>query len=142
MLDALARAGVEFVVIGGVAGAVHGSCYPTYDLDIAFADHPKNLERLTAALLVLGGDHRVQAPTFTSDTDYGRLDGYALIPGGPGYPALRAAAVEIEVRGRTVRVASLDHLIAMKQPLGRTKDKLMAMEYRTVSDMLRAPRDG
>jgi hypothetical protein len=38
-------------------------------------------------------------------------------------------------------VASLDHLIAMKEASGRTKDKLMATEYRTISDELRAPRD-
>jgi hypothetical protein len=49
--------------------------------------------------------------------------------------------VRISVRGRQVFVASLDHLIAMKEPLGRTKDKLMATEYRVLSDRLRAPRD-
>ena len=39
-----------------------------------------------------------------------------------------------------IRVASLDHLIAMKEAAGRTKDKLMATEYRTLSDVIRAPR--
>jgi hypothetical protein len=46
------------------------------------------------------------------------------------------------VEGVLIRVASLDHLIAMKEAAGRTKDKLMATEYRAISDELRAPRDG
>jgi hypothetical protein len=37
-------------------------------------------------------------------------------------------------------VASLDHLIAMKEAAGRTKDKMMATEYRALSDAIRAPR--
>jgi hypothetical protein len=47
----------------------------------------------------------------------------------------------VDVEGRQIRVASLDHLIAMKEAAGRPKDKLQATEYRTISDELRAPRD-
>jgi hypothetical protein len=46
-----------------------------------------------------------------------------------------------EIGGQRIRIASLDHLIAMKEAAGRTKDKLMATEYRTLSDELRAPRE-
>ena len=46
-----------------------------------------------------------------------------------------------EVEGELIFVASLDHLIAMKEAAGRTKDKLMATEYRVLSDELRAPKD-
>jgi hypothetical protein len=47
----------------------------------------------------------------------------------------------MDVRGFVVLVASLDHMIAMKEATGRTKDKLMATEYRVISDLLRAPKD-
>jgi hypothetical protein len=40
-----------------------------------------------------------------------------------------------------VRIASLDHLIAMKEASRRPKDKLMATEYRVLSDELRAPAE-
>jgi hypothetical protein len=42
--------------------------------------------------------------------------------------------------GVTAPVASLDHLIRMKEAAGRTKDKLMASEYRALSDALRRPK--
>ena len=49
-LQALAEAGVDFVVIGGVAGGVHGSSYGTFDLDIVYACDRENLERLASVL--------------------------------------------------------------------------------------------
>ena len=50
MLTALARAAVDFVVIGGVAGGSYGSAYGTFDLDVAYARVRPNLERLADVL--------------------------------------------------------------------------------------------
>src|SRR5207344_1163720 len=58
ILEVLARHRVDFVVVGGVAGGAHGSSYPTYDLDIAYARDTGNLERLVAALRELGATLR------------------------------------------------------------------------------------
>jgi hypothetical protein len=154
-LRALADAGVDFVVIGGVAGGAHGSSYPTYDLDVAYARDPENLERLVEALRSLRARLR-GAPTdipflldaktleaganFTFETEMGDLDILGDAAGAPPYERLRADATMIDIDGRPIRIASLDHLIAMKEAAGRTKDKLMATEYRTLSDVLRAPR--
>jgi len=57
-------------------------------------------------------------------------------------PLLHALAegVRITLSRTEVLVASLDHLIAMKEAAGQPKDKLMATEYRVLSDELRAPR--
>ena len=48
--QALCDAGVEFVVIGGVSGTLHGSARVIYDLDICFSRSSANLKRLVSAL--------------------------------------------------------------------------------------------
>jgi predicted lipoprotein with Yx(FWY)xxD motif len=69
------------------------------------------------------------------------LDILSHLEGGPSYRVLKDAAGEpLEIDGVPVTVASLDHLIAMKEAAGRTKEKLMATEYRVLSDELRASR--
>ena len=78
---------------------------------------------------------------FTFDTPFGALDILHDPDGAPPYEQLFDAAGDpIPVESIAIRVASLDHLIALKEASGRTKDKLMATEYRTLSDVLRAPR--
>jgi len=47
-------------------------------------------------------------------------------PGAPPYERLRADGTRVTIRGHELVVASLDHLIAMKEAAGRTRDKLMA----------------
>jgi len=50
VLERFARAGVDFVVIGGIAGGVHGSAFGTYDIDLAYARDRENLERIVEVL--------------------------------------------------------------------------------------------
>jgi hypothetical protein len=148
---------VDFVLIGGLAGIARGSSYPSYDIDIAYARNPKNLERLASALRELGATLREAPPDlafqfdartlkseahFTFQTRYGSLDILSDPSGAPSYDRLKAAAgTPAEVDGELIFVASLDHLISMKEASGRTKDKLMATEYRVLSNELRAPKD-
>jgi len=145
----LAEREVDFVLIGGAAGVVQGSSYPTYDVDVAYARDRPNLERLAGALELVGATLRgapkdvpfiLDAETlekggnFTFDTKLGALDVLAYADGSPSYERLRDEARIISLGGHDVRVASLDHLIRMKEAAGRTKDKLMATEYRILSD--------
>lgn len=155
ILDALVAHEVDFVVIGGMAGILHGSAYPSYDLDIAYARDDANLDRLASALVELGARLRVAgAPAdvpFILDaktlkagahstfvTPYGSIDILADADGAPPYDELKRAAGEPKpLEGVLVHAASLDHMIAMKERTGRTKDKLMASEYRALADEIR-----
>jgi hypothetical protein len=155
LLAILSAAAVDFVVIGGVAGGSYGSAFGTFDVDIAYSRDDENLQRLAEVLRDLDATLRGAPPdlpftpdaktlangaNFTFATRLGSLDILADPAGAPPYRDLRANATTITVGGHTVRVASLDHLIAMKEAAGRPKDKLMATEYRVLSDELRAPR--
>lgn len=132
---------VAFVVIGSIAGLVHGSAYPTYDLDVAYARHLENREWLAAALSELGiriesgtlGEQRVQS----LDTQFGHLDALHEIPGVDSYEQLWRDSWKEQIAGVEVRVASLDHLIAMKRAANRVKDQLMVLEYVDLADEIR-----
>jgi hypothetical protein len=158
MLRSLLEHQVDFVVIGGLAGMARGSSYPSFDLDVAYAREEENFERLAEALKELGATLR-DAPAgvalqldaralkaganFTFDTRHGSLDILGDATGAPPYAKLKEhAGAPQEIDGEPVLVASLDHLIAMKEAAGRTKDKLMATEYRKLSDLVRGADSG
>lgn len=149
ILAAFARGGVNFVVVGGVAGGAYGSSFGTFDVDLAYGRERANLERITAVLRSLGATLRGAPPdlpfqldaatlaareNFTFSTRLGSVDLFAHLPGAPPYERLRDEATVVEIQGQHVRVASLDHLIAMKEAAGRPKDLLMASEYRALAE--------
>ena len=150
ILRALLEHEVDFVLVGGLAGMAQGSSFPSFDVDVAYGRDRPNLERLASALRELDATLRDAPPDdpfqldaktleagvahFTFSTPFGALDILDRPDGAPPYEQLKSAATHAEIDGERVRVASLDHLIAMKEAAGRTKDKLMATEYRTLAD--------
>jgi predicted nucleotidyltransferase len=149
LLEVLQTHGVDFVVVGGIAGMAHGSSYPSFDLDVAYARDQPNLERLAAALqdlevtlahappdLPFQIDSRSLAngANFTFDTRHGRFDVLGEIKGISSYESLRAGATLTRIEGVEVRVASIDHLISMKRAANRPKDKLMLEDYLVIAD--------
>lgn len=152
LLQALDRQGVDFVLVGGLAGLAHGSSYPTFDLDIAYSRDRSNLRRLVDALREIGVTLRgapadlpfqlevetfANGANFTFDTEFGSFDVLGDIAGIKSYDELRQASQSEEVFGVQVRIASLDHLIAMKRAANRAKDQLMVMEYVELADEIR-----
>jgi hypothetical protein len=156
LLNALDRHDVDFVLVGGLAGIAHGSSYPTYDLDIAYSRDRPNFERLVDALREIGVSLRgapadspfqldaatlANGANFTFDTEYGSFDILGDVAGIKGYDELRRGSKEEEVFGIQVRIASLDHLIAMKRAANRPKDQLMVLEYVELAEEIRRGDD-
>jgi predicted nucleotidyltransferase len=139
MLRRLTEAGVDYVVIGGIAVIAQGYGRTTRDLDIAFAGDAANLEALGGVLTGLdarlrGVDDDVpfvadaQALTgiqlLTLDTSLGWLDVHRQVPGISSYESLRERAERATIAGVPVLVASVDDLLAMKEAAGRDQDRL------------------
>jgi ASC-1-like (ASCH) protein len=149
LLEILSRHGVDFVVIGGLAGSAHGSAYPTFDLDVAYARDKANLERLVVALEEMGVSLRgapadlpflldartlANGANFTFNSAFGRFDILGDVEGIRDYESLRSAARIETIDGVAVRVASIDHLIAMKRIANRPKDRMAVEEYIVIAD--------
>lgn len=145
LLNRLARGDITFVVVGGFAVIAHGVVRATQDLDICPSPAVGNLERLARLLvdidaqqLGVGGFEPDEMPidprdpeqlasggNFRLTTALGGLDVMQWLPGLPedgAFAALHAEALEVEVEGDEILVASLAHLRAMKQAAGRPGD--------------------
>ncbi len=156
LLTPLLRHGVDFVMVGGMAGLSHGSSYPSYDLDVVYARDRDNIGRLVDALREIGVKLRgapadlpflLDAKTiengsnFTFITRHGDFDILGHADGMPSYDELRSEASVHDILGLDIRVASIEHLIAMKRAANRPKDRVAVEEYIVIADEQRRVSD-
>lgn len=141
ILRTLVRHDVRFVVIGGVAGNLHGSATLTRDLDVVHSRERGNLHRLATALANLDARRRdvppdIRAPiderailngtNFLLTTRYGALDCIGETPAERlTYEQLAPTAVRFPVeKDLVVPAVSLPDLIRMKRATGRDRDRI------------------
>ena len=138
LFQALARHGVEYVTVGGVAIQAHGAQRFTRDLDVVIATSKDNMDRLAAALSevdarILGPDGRrsrstPNAPMLASGdqwhlvTSFGRLDLLTLPMHLGSFADVRARAYDVPLGDVTVPIAHRDDLLRMKRASGRPQD--------------------
>jgi len=149
LIRALSEAGVEFIIVGGVAATIHGSAHVTWDLDVVYRRTPMNISRLAAALEPLhpylrgapdGLPFRFNPATisrglnFTLTTALGDLDLLGEVAGGGTYEQLVADAETASLEGYDVRCVPLRTLIALKRAAGRPKDLNMIAELEALLD--------
>lgn len=147
LLDALAREGVDFVLVGGLALAAHGSSRLTVDLDLCYARSLENIERVVVALAPLHPRLRDFPPelpffwdaatvrsglNFTLTTDAGDVDLLGEIAGVGGYPEASSEAVHVSLYGHDVQILSLDALERSKRAAGRAKDLMDLAEIAAI----------
>ena len=143
VLDALTRAGIGYVVVGGVAVILRGHIRATVDLDLAIDLSTDNVSTALTVLQELGLRPRlpVAAEQFADpatrrawveernlvaftlhDPDDPLREVDLLATTAVPYADLAASADWIPVGGVQVPVASTPHLVAMKQSSGRAQD--------------------
>ena len=143
LFDALQRHHVDYVLIGGLAIALHGIERSTMDVDVTVAMTPDNLRALVNMARELGmtpvlpvmleslADRDVLAQWHRER----HLEAFALkAPGLTGvtldvllfppvdFPSLRSNALLMPAGDTRVVVASIDDLIALKAAVGRPID--------------------
>ena len=137
ILKTLSWGDVEFILIGGVAAAAHGSARSTQDVDVVYRRNRDNMIKLAAALephrpylrgVPAGLPFRLDLPTlegglnFTLTTALGWIDLSGEIPGGGRYEDLIDSSLKINVFGFECFVLDLETLIKTKRAAGRPKD--------------------
>jgi predicted nucleotidyltransferase len=138
LLERLREAGVDFVLVGGLAVNAWGYLRATRDIDLVPDPSTENLARLDALLVELRGKVEVgerllessAIKTFlrTGDrtlvlTDLGRIDVLQGLPQIPSFAALDERATEVDIDGLVVKVCSLDDLLEMKRASDRPRDR-------------------
>lgn len=167
LFQLLDRHGVRYVIVGGLAGTVHGATRVTFDIDLVPQWSDENLGRLAAALREVEAKlHRrgeaeavafpIEAASlreFEVSTWRTRLGDVDLIVGTPTeqrgslarYETLAPRAHRREIFGVTILVADLDDVIESKQALAREADLVALPELYRLRDRLAGrpqPRGG
>lgn len=137
LLKGLKEAGVEFVLVGGVAAVVQGAPVTTFDLDIVHRQTDENIEKLMKFLKSVDAcqrrpDDKEIEPNEEDlkgkghvllTTRFGPLDILAVIEKNRGFEELLPDTVEIEFQGYKVDVLSLETIVALKRESKDPKDQ-------------------
>ncbi|GAG14290.1 unnamed protein product, partial [marine sediment metagenome] len=137
LLEHLVKAGVDFVIVGGFAGVVHGCTYVTQDIDICCNFSADNLLALQKGISDLHPVHRMtpnrkklkltkqtcgQFKNLYLDTNIGQLDCLSFIDGIGDYQQVKLSSKVVEVENIQIRVLSVDALIESKKAMNRPRD--------------------
>jgi predicted nucleotidyltransferase len=132
-LALLARAlndhGLEAILIGNMAAALHGAPVSTIDIDLFFRKTPRNMQKLkrvaTALEAVILRPYYPVSALFRlhRERDGLQIDFMGHIDGVESYEGVRRGAGTYEIGGQKVLAASLDDIIRSKRAAGRGKDR-------------------
>lgn len=133
MLAALDSAGVEFLIVGAHALAVHGIVRATGDLDVFVRPSVDNAARVVRALRAFGAPLQAHGVTELDFAAPGTVYQIGLPPrridllteiSGVDFDEAWRHCVTSPVEGRPVRFIGRDALIQNKRATGRDKDRV------------------
>jgi predicted nucleotidyltransferase len=145
VLQSLVFSKIDFVVVGGFAGVLHGNSRFTSDIDIVCRLEKQNLTKLVKSLIELGLKPRLPVDAYLFAEDDIRnswikeknlmvfsfddpssplfsIDIFAFYP--MDYEELFSQSVLKQIDGFSVRISSIEHLILMKEKANRPQDIL------------------
>lgn len=152
LVRALVEGGVDFVIIGGVAVVLQSMPRFTKDLDICYSTAQDNLDALGGVLMALEArlrgipeevpfvpDGRTlrQTQIMCLTTPAGDIDLLVNPDGAPPYSTLRRRADIMDLGGHSVRIASIEDMLAMKRAAGRPQDVVDVESLETARRRLR-----
>lgn len=150
LLEHLVKAGVDFVIVGGFAGVVHGCTYVTQDIDICCNFSADNLLALQKGISDLHPVHRMtpnrkklkltkqtcgQFKNLYLDTNIGQLDCLSFIDGIGDYQKVKLSSKVVEVENIQIRVLSVDALIESKKAMNRPRDKEAILQLEAIKKL-------
>ncbi len=150
LLEHLVKAGVDFVIVGGFAGVVHGCTYVTQDIDICCNFSADNLLALQKGISDLHPVHRMtpnrkklkltkqtcgQFKNLYLDTNIGQLDCLSFIDGIGDYQQVKLSSKVVEVENIQIRVLSVDALIESKKAMNRPRDKEAILQLEAIKKL-------
>jgi hypothetical protein len=134
LLGLLAEAGIRFVVVGGIAVTLQGYVRLTEDVDLLVDAEPSNLSSLLELLGAYGEGFACElsledftdeegAIRIVEETEQCQIDLFTRISGRT-YGDVVVDADAFPLRGKMIRYASKESLIAWKESSAREKDRL------------------
>jgi predicted nucleotidyltransferase len=151
ILTLLHHAKIEYVLVGGLAMILHGCDHITNDVDISVALDAENAEKVCDWFMA----HHARPPLFNPlvefdltpqklakfrfvnlQTDLGPIDILPVPAGVESYVGLWERGKNISMGDFTVRIASINDLIAMKKAANRPKDQTHIMELQALKKII------
>lgn len=145
LLQSLAEAEVDYVLVGGLAVQIHGFMRATLDIDLVLAMNDTNLQRFIEIAKAYKLEPNIPVPIDTLRNEKliedwhsekgmlafslrepqagGKIVDIVVRPVVP-YAQLAENAISAHFFGRHIKVAAIDDLLAVKRNTGRAKDLL------------------
>ncbi len=137
LLERLVEAGVDLVVVGGIAAVCQGAPVTTFDLDVVHRRTQENVRRIIDVLGSVRAHYRGRPELFPSEnallgpghqllmTSLGPLDLLGVIGEGLDYEALLPDTRKVETPVGAVHVLSLARIVDLKRASTHEKDRAM-----------------
>ena len=149
---------LDFILVGGLAGIVHGYSGGTNDIDIVIPQNDETIQRLMNFLQAEKVQLRLSEPPYGANiewndpeffrfrdvvnllTEYGPCDILFSVTGIGNYEDILPRSEIWEIGDLSVRVASLQDIIVSKEAADRSKDRSALPVYYQLRDQIQGGR--